>query len=131
MQIKNLLKKNAVLFAALCITVATSAFKANTVFNDTYSYSGPDFSTGEFTDPSNWSRVTTPTAENCEQLVQDVTCTMSLPSGYNSGNLLDGAKVNISPAGSSGLHTVASVQDISNPSDPQNIEFSQTRGELP
>ncbi|MGE9310805.1 hypothetical protein ACLOAU_04145 [Niabella sp. CJ426] len=127
MQIKNLLKKNAVLFAALCITVATSAFKANTVLNDTYTYDGPDFSIPELEDESNWKLSTSPTATNCGEFSQ-VNCSMELPSGLNNGNQLDATKASVHATAISGYNRVNSVVD---PASEDEIEFTPELGREP
>ncbi|MBN8790079.1 MAG: hypothetical protein J0I84_23595 [Terrimonas sp.] len=125
MQIIHLLKNNLVAIVALAILGITSAFKANFA-TDTYVYTGPDFSIANLQTESNWRIGGSETALNCET-VNQVDCSIDLPTGLNSGTQLDPAKATIQAGAVSGFNRVTAVKDPSN----DDIEYSETLGEEP
>ena len=125
MQIIHLLKNNLVAIVALAILGITSAFKANFA-TDTYVYTGPDFSIANLQTESNWRIGGSETALNCET-VNQVDCSIDLPTGLNSGTQLDPAKATMQAGAVSGFNRVTAVKD---PSD-DDIEYSETLGEEP
>ncbi|MBZ4188954.1 hypothetical protein [Niabella beijingensis] len=125
MSIRQIVKTNVVAIAALGIVALTSAFKAKFA-TDTYHYTGPDFSVANLQTESNWQIGGSQTALNCGT-VNQVDCSMDLPTGLNSGTQLDPAKATVQAGAISGFNRVTAVKDPSN----NNIQYSETLGEEP
>lgn len=107
MKIKRFLKANVVAIAALGIVGAISAFTLSDPEElDEYSFTGTQFNQTAVETNSNWSLSGSPSAENCGESIQDVTCKMRIPKGY--------ADVNGHPNTSVDIEAVPKL----NPADP-------------
>lgn len=132
MQIKHILKTNAMLIAALGIIGITSAFKANFA-NETFYYHGSSFDQAAMEQESNWSTISPSSGENCG-LATQVTCSITIPEGYRnpSNNQLDGSKATVTANSQANPSDPTTVSDVkSTASGNPSLNPTQQKGEVP
>lgn len=132
MNIKSFLKANVVAIAALIGTAVTSAFTLSMDDYDTYAFTGTQFDKNAVQDPNNWLLNGSSSAINCGESLEDVTCTMVIPKGYNDTNgHPKSAEVTITANTPATPGDPTTLQSVVRTSDSQPLLQSQIRGEAP
>jgi hypothetical protein len=80
--------------------------------SDTYHFIGADFSHDAVVNPANWDKsVSSGTGVSCGGAFTTITCSITLPAGYNDGDKLDGTQATIVPIQNGSYYKVSDVTD--------------------